>query len=92
MLSERAVRPQPLVRTVAAGVPGEEQNLTPSIGFFIGAGFAEWLSQQTGRPLDQLRISVSSAALSRPFLMPALNAQSLHVRHGYIPQADHADA
>ena len=54
------------MRTVAdAGVPGEEQNLTPSIGFFIGAGFAEWLSQRTGKPLDQLRISVSGAALGQ---------------------------
>lgn len=74
MLSKRAVRPQPLERTVAAaGVPGEEQNLTPSIGFFIGAGFAEWLSQRTGKPLDQLRISVSGAALSRPFCRPRMH-------------------
>ena len=74
MLSERAVRPQPLVRAVAAGVPGEEQNLTPSIGFFIGAGFAEWLSQRTGKPLGQLRISVSGAVLIAPCLLPARDA------------------
>ena len=92
MLSERAVRPQPLVSIVVAGVPGEEQNLTPSIGFFIGAGFAEWLSQRTGKPLDQLRISVSGAMLSRPFVVPARSAQSLHIRHGCFPQARHPDA
>eukprot|EP00891_Asterochloris_glomerata_P008353 jgi/Astpho2/8353/Aster-01419 len=76
MLSKRAARHQPLERTVAAaGVPGEEQNLTPSIGFFIGAGFAEWLSQRTGKPLDQLRISIGrDSRLSGPLLASSMAA------------------
>lgn len=41
-----------------AGVDGEEQNITPTVAFFIGVGFASWLSETLKMPANSLHISV----------------------------------
>lgn len=41
-----------------AVVPAEPVTLTPSMMFFIGSAFAEWLAQERGVPLSALRVSV----------------------------------
>jgi len=42
-----------------AGVEGEEQNITPTVAFFIGVGFASWLSETLKMPANSLHISVN---------------------------------
>ena len=43
---------------VPAGVEGEARNITPTIGYFIGAALAEQLAKRFGVPTTSLRISV----------------------------------
>lgn len=47
------------IRGVALdGVVGELVNLTPEIVRSIGLAFAQWLSQQTGKPVTELKVAV----------------------------------
>ena len=47
-----------------AGVEGEEQNITPTVAFYIGIGFASWLSETLKRPANSLQISVSHSDIT----------------------------
>lgn len=47
------------IRGVALeGMPGEPVNLTSERARAIGAAFADWLSKDVGKPLDELRIAL----------------------------------
>lgn len=47
------------IRGVALeGVVGETVNLTPEVIRPIGVAFAQWLSQQTGKPVTELKVAV----------------------------------
>ena len=48
----------------SAGVPGEDLNLTPEMAFFMGAAFADMLTQQLGKPASELRVSVRACCAS----------------------------
>jgi hypothetical protein len=39
-------------------VPEEKVTLTPSMIYFIGASFGEWLAKHTGKSAGDLRVSV----------------------------------
>ncbi len=45
----------------AAVTPGESVTLTPSMMFFIGAAFADWLAEALGKPTHALSVSVRGA-------------------------------
>ena len=46
----------------STGVEGEEQNITPTVAYYIGVGFASWLSETLQVPPNSLQISVTSIA------------------------------
>eukprot|EP00199_Chlamydomonas_sp_CCMP681_P000346 CAMPEP_0119109666 /NCGR_PEP_ID=MMETSP1180-20130426/21825_1 /TAXON_ID=3052 ORGANISM="Chlamydomonas cf sp, Strain CCMP681" /NCGR_SAMPLE_ID=MMETSP1180 /ASSEMBLY_ACC=CAM_ASM_000741 /LENGTH=590 /DNA_ID=CAMNT_0007095541 /DNA_START=19 /DNA_END=1791 /DNA_ORIENTATION=- len=64
------------VRGIAmAGIPDEPVSLTPGAAFFIGVGFAHWLSARTGLPIASLNVSVGGdPRLSGPMIEGALVA------------------
>ncbi|KAL0050867.1 hypothetical protein WJX82_008910 [Trebouxia sp. C0006] len=64
------------IRGIAiAGVEGEEQNITPTVAFFIGVGFASWLSETLKMPANSLHISIGrDSRLSGPLLLASMVA------------------
>ncbi|KAA6429476.1 MAG: phosphoglucomutase phosphomannomutase alpha beta alpha domain I [Trebouxia sp. A1-2] len=64
------------IRGIAiAGVDGEEQNITPTVAFFIGVGFASWLSETLKMPANSLHISIGrDSRLSGPLLLASMVA------------------
>lgn len=64
------------VRGVALeGVEGQAVTLTSDCVAFLGVAFAKWLSAQSGKPVNSLRISIGSdPRLSGPALTEALAA------------------
>ncbi|KAL4451395.1 hypothetical protein ABPG77_009467 [Micractinium sp. CCAP 211/92] len=64
------------VRGVAIDTkPSEPVTLTPSMMFFIGQAFAEWLSERKGKPLSALRVSIGrDPRLSSPLMLASMAA------------------
>ncbi|KAK9807868.1 hypothetical protein WJX72_011619 [[Myrmecia] bisecta] len=64
------------VRGVAvAGVEGEDVTLTPTIAFFIGCAFADWLANRFQLPTSSLRVSIGrDPRISGPLLQTAMAA------------------
>ena len=54
-----------IVLSLLTGVEGEEQNITPTVAFYIGIGFASWLSENLQRPANSLQISVRCFLLTQ---------------------------
>lgn len=46
-------------------MPDNPVTLPPDSAAFIARGFVDWLAERTGKPADQLRVSVSNAICSR---------------------------
>ncbi|GAB4820323.1 hypothetical protein N2152v2_007369 [Parachlorella kessleri] len=56
-------------------LPGESVNLTPSMMFFIGAAFADWLSDALDKPPTALSVSVGrDSRLSSPLIKASILA------------------
>ena len=64
------------IRGVALeGIEGEHVNLTPNIANIIGQAFAQWLSEKTQKPANQLKVGVGmDSRISGPNLMIAVSA------------------
>jgi len=65
------------IRGVAMeGIKGEDVNLTPEIAGRITLSFVSWLSEKTGKPAQELRVSVGrDPRLSGPVLTKAIIEQ-----------------
>lgn len=69
------------IRGVAIeGVPDEPVTMTPTVAFYVGLGFADWLEQNSGTPASELRVSIGEDPRMSGAVMSASLAAGLAAR------------